>query len=82
MACWLAMGGTDDILRSRYLSFGYYGSLEIRGERSDDVSKWYRVKIKVEGGRVRGLKWNVEGLSGTIPSEIGALSAPESFSLN
>ena len=43
-------------------------------EPSDDVLKWYLVMVE-GGGRVAGLSWQCQRLSGTIPAEIGALSA-------
>ena len=45
----------------------------MRDEPSDDVSEW--LEVMVEGGQVTKLLWQGQGLSGTIPAEIGALSA-------
>ena len=64
LAVWLAMGGKEDVLRTRY---GYLKS------PSDDVSEWYGVTV--EGGRVIKLYWVLCELAGNIPAEIGGLSA-------
>ena len=69
LRCWLAMGGEDDKLRRRY----YVGEWRMRDEPSDDASEWYGVVVA--GGRVKGLEWVIKDLTGTIPTEIGALSA-------
>jgi len=89
LRCWLAMGGKEDTLRRKYYNDDYigediyaydwhdeYGDDEeylMRDKPSDVVSEWYRVTV--EGGRVTGLQWDEQGLTGTIPAEIGALSA-------
>ena len=50
-------------------------------EPSDDVSEWYGVEVW--GGWVTMLQWFVDyGLLGTIPFEIGALSALGGLYLN
>ena len=51
----------------------------MRDEPRDDMSEWWGVTM--EGGRVTRLEWDEESLSGTIPSEIGALSALRSLRL-
>ena len=76
LAVWLVLGGDEDILRRKYL-VGYPLILidykwKMRDEPSDDVSEW--LGVTVEGGRVSRLIWWHMGLSGTIPTEIGALS--------
>ena len=71
LRCWLAVGGKEDVLRRRYMNRA--GKWKAR----DDVSKW--LGVTVEGGRVTELWWPSyrigEDLTGTIPAEIGALSA-------
>ena len=62
-------GRRGDDLRRRY----YEDECKTRDELSDNVSKWKGVTV--EGGRVTRLDWYDEGLAGTIPSELGALSA-------
>ena len=69
LRCWLAMGGNDDTLRRKRHEHAY----NMRDEPSDDVSEWWGVTV--EGGRVTKNIWSGRGLSCTIPSEIGALSA-------
>ena len=61
---WKAMGRDEDKLRR-----GCCGD----NEDLNDVSKW--IGMQVEGGRVTRLHWGDQGLSGTVPAEIGALSA-------
>ena len=72
LRCWLAMGGKDDDLRRGYYSEDYK-EVNMREKPSDDVSEWFGVNV--EGGRVTKLSWWGENLTGSIPSEIGALSA-------
>ena len=69
------MGGTADASRRKYDEYGF----EIRDEPSDDVSEWQGVTVG--GGRVTELFWENQGLSGTIPLGIGALSALRVLSL-
>ena len=45
----------------------------MRDEPSDIVLEW--LGVTVEGGRVTRLSWIDQGLTGIIPSDIGALSA-------
>ena len=47
--------------------------MELRNGREDDVSSWYG--ITVEEGRVTMLNWEECDLHGTIPAEIGSLTA-------
>ena len=74
LRCWLAMGGKEDDLRRRYYvrDLGKW-KMKMRDEVSDDVTEWCGVTVK--GGRVAKLYWGSQGLSGSIPAEIGALSA-------
>jgi len=89
MRCWLAMGGKEDTLRRKYFNEDYDEDEDtdqdeeeclVRDEPSDEVSEWWGVVV--EEGRVTGLEWLEEGLPGTIPSEIGALSALTHLNLN
>ena len=66
LRCWLAMGGKEETLRRVH-------GWKVGGESRDDVLEWWR--IGVEGGRVTSLVWYDQGLTRTIPSKIGALSA-------
>ena len=70
---WKAMGGDEEKLRRGH-------GEDNEGEDLDDVSKWKW--IWVEGGRVTELHWVDQGLSGTIPAKIGALSALTFLSLS
>ena len=87
LRCWLAMGGEDDELRRWYHNEDYnpYDEDEdeeeylMRDEPSDNVSEW--LGVFVEEGRVTELEWRNLGLTGTIPAEIGALSALTKLSL-
>ena len=69
LRCWLAMVGNKDVLRRRYMDGGW----KMRDEPSDVVSEW--CGVVVWGGRVTMLHWGNKGLTGTIPAEIGSLSA-------
>mmetsp|Transcript_12453 Transcript_12453/g.25463 ORF Transcript_12453/g.25463 Transcript_12453/m.25463 type:complete len:470 (+) Transcript_12453:235-1644(+) len=89
LRCWLAMGGKEDTLRRKYFNEDYDEDEDtdqdeeeclVRDEPSDEVSEWWGVVV--EEGRVTGLEWLEEGLPGTIPSEIGALSALTHLNLN
>ena len=61
LTCWKKMGGDESKLRRGY---------------GDDVWRWAGPDgIQVNDGRVEEVSWHNMGLSGTIPEEMGALSA-------
>ena len=82
LAVYLAMGGEEDDLRT--VEF-YDESIDLANERlSDDVSEWRGVEVG--GGRVTGfdwhaMRWGQYCLTGSIPSQIGTLSALTELSL-
>ena len=92
LRCWSAMGGKEDVLRRKYHNVYYDYEDEdddeeeylMRDEPSDVVSEWFGVRV--EGGRVTRLDWDEYTicfyLTGTIPAEIGALSALTILYLN
>ncbi|GMH62053.1 hypothetical protein TL16_g03398 [Triparma laevis f. inornata] len=59
LACWTAMGGTEENLK-----IGAGG----------DIFKWSNVTVDDKIGRVTELKWERENLNGKIPEAIGKLT--------
>ena len=80
LRCFLALNGKEDALRRKYCNvYDEDGRRTTRESFSDDVSEWWGVTVW--GGRVTAVDWTRvlgragESLTGTIPAEIGALSA-------
>ena len=61
---WKAMGGDEDTLRK-----GRFGDNDDFG----DISKWKGIRVEVN--RVTRIDWRSMDVCGTMPAEIGALSA-------